>query len=130
MKHLVPVKIIAISYSLQASITSLSRIDPPGCNTVLIPESFIASILSRNGKKASEAKTPPSTPFRSFRRDDDDSGSSSGDPRRGARGRIHHAQSTLADNLTGLHCQKQAESLNTGAIPRGETAQSVRSCEL
>ena len=61
MKHLVLVKTIEILYSLQASITSLSLIDPPGWMTSFIPDFPIASILSLKGKKASEAKTPPST---------------------------------------------------------------------
>ena len=37
------------------SITSLSLIDPPGCIIVLILYLLAKSILSENGKKASEA---------------------------------------------------------------------------
>ena len=42
-----------------ASITSSSRIDPPGCTTLEIPISFDVSMLSRNGKKASETIIAP-----------------------------------------------------------------------
>ena len=35
--------------------------DPPGWIMVLIPESLTVSMLSLNGKKASEARTPPFT---------------------------------------------------------------------
>ena len=35
--------------------------DPPGCKIVLIPESLMVSMLSRKGKNASEARTPPYT---------------------------------------------------------------------
>ena len=66
MKHLVPVKTIEKPYSLHASITSWSRIDPPGWIIVLIPESLTVSILSLNGKKASESKIDPSILFFDF----------------------------------------------------------------
>src|SRR5262249_1275272 len=54
-----PVKSIAIWCSLQAAIVSGSLRLPPGWMTALIPAFAAMSIPSRNGKKASEATTPP-----------------------------------------------------------------------
>ena len=56
-----PVNTIAISCSLAAAITSLSRIEPPGWMTARIPAFAAASMPSRNGKKASLAITEPGT---------------------------------------------------------------------
>ena len=41
-----------------ASMTSLSRMEPPGWITAVIPPEAPTSIPSENGKKASEARTP------------------------------------------------------------------------
>ena len=51
------------------------------------------------GYHATRSSPPPPSPPRGSRRDDS---SSSGDPRRGARGRIHHAQSTLTRELNDI----------------------------
>ncbi len=45
--------------SLAASITSSSRFEPPGSITAVMPDFFAWSILSLNGKNASEAITAP-----------------------------------------------------------------------
>ena len=54
-----PVKTMAMPCSSAASITSASRIEPPGWTTASTPASAAASSPSRNGKKASLAHTPP-----------------------------------------------------------------------
>jgi hypothetical protein len=54
------VNTIAIPYSLHASITSWSLIEPPGCITAFIPSFAAVSMLSLNGKNASDARTLPS----------------------------------------------------------------------
>ena len=59
LKHLCPVKTMAIPCSLHASITSSSRTEPPGCRTAFIPLFDILSILSLNGKNASEHRIEP-----------------------------------------------------------------------
>ena len=59
MKCLMPVKTMAMSCSSAASITSLSRMEPPGWMIALIPLSAAVSIESLKGKKASEAITQP-----------------------------------------------------------------------
>tara|TARA_Y100000588_G_scaffold85200_1_gene90308 strand:+ start:2892 stop:3077 length:186 start_codon:yes stop_codon:yes gene_type:complete len=46
-------------YLLAASITSESRIDPPGCITDVIPPAAAMSMLSAKGIKASEANAEP-----------------------------------------------------------------------
>ena len=56
-----PVNTIAISASSAAAITSLSRIEPPGWITAVMPALAALSMPSRNGKKASEAITAPFT---------------------------------------------------------------------
>ena len=50
-----PVKSIAMPASFAASITSWSRIEPPGWMTEVIPILAAASIPSLKGKKASDA---------------------------------------------------------------------------
>ncbi|MCY1542669.1 hypothetical protein D9M68_784290 [compost metagenome] len=47
--------------SSAAAITSLSRIEPPGWITAVMPALAALSMPSRNGKKASEAMTAPFT---------------------------------------------------------------------
>ena len=54
-----PVKTIARPFSSAASITSLSRIEPPGWMIAVAPASAAANRPSAKGKKASEATTLP-----------------------------------------------------------------------
>src|SRR5690606_7100374 len=61
LKCRTPVNTIAIPCSSAASITSASRIEPPGWITARIPAAAAASMPSRKGKKASEAITEPGT---------------------------------------------------------------------
>src|SRR4030065_632988 len=56
-----PVNPMAMPCSLAASMTSLSRIEPPGWMTAVTPTSAAWSRPSRNGKNASEAMTLPCT---------------------------------------------------------------------
>ena len=58
-KWRMPVKTMARPFSSAASITSLSRIEPPGWMTAVAPASAAASRPSANGKKASDATTLP-----------------------------------------------------------------------
>ncbi len=46
-------------YLLQVNITLSSRIEPPGCAIKLTPLLFARSILSPNGKNASEPSATP-----------------------------------------------------------------------
>ena len=54
-----PVKTMARPFSSAASITSLSRSEPPGWMTAVAPASAAARSPSAKGKKASEATTLP-----------------------------------------------------------------------
>ena len=67
LKERWPVKSMAMFFSLQASITSKSRKEPPGCAMALMPWAAAVSTPSRNGKNPSETmRVPMSPPF--FRR--------------------------------------------------------------
>ena len=50
---------MAMPWASAASITSLSRTDPPGWITAVAPASMQASMPSANGKNASDATTEP-----------------------------------------------------------------------
>ena len=61
LKLLIPVNTIGIPCSLQASIDSWSRTDPPGWIIAVIPTDAALSTQSLNGKNASLAITQPTT---------------------------------------------------------------------
>ena len=61
MKALTCVIPMLILYSSAAAMTSWSLTDPPGCITELTPAAPRRSMLSRNGKKPSEAQPPIAT---------------------------------------------------------------------
>ena len=54
-----PVNTIAMPWASAASITSLSRTEPPGWMTAVAPASMQASMPSANGKNASDATAEP-----------------------------------------------------------------------
>ena len=55
-----PVMTMAMPFLLQYSTLSLSRIEPPGWITAVMPALWAISTQSANGKNASEAITAPS----------------------------------------------------------------------
>ena len=57
-----PVNAIAIPYLLQQSITVSSRIEPPGSAIYETPLLCARSMLSSNGKNASDPKDTPEIP--------------------------------------------------------------------
>ncbi len=63
-----PVKTMARSCSSQASTVSSSRFDPPGWIRAVTPARAASSGPSRNGKKASEARTAPRASVAGLRR--------------------------------------------------------------